>query len=282
MRFAYTTPARFTEELRQGFVRAHFARPSASLRSSAWVLQDVSLKIETGMRVGLLGPSGAGKTSLLSLAMRLYDLPAGTDAGGGSSGSVRLDGVDVSNLRLADVRRAVALVPQQAMLFDGTIRSNLIYAQPQATPARIRLALEIADLASLVDSLPHGLETPVNERGFSLSGGQRQRLALARAILSEPSVLLLDDCTSALDAETEARIQQALDRHLPGRTCLIVSHKVSSVRRCDWIVILEHGRIIEQGTPHDLLGLHSRYATMYSQQTRSLSLAPRSQVLYQL
>ena len=238
-------------------------------------MQEVSLKIEPGMRVGLLGPSGAGKTTLLSLAMRLYDLPAGTAADGRSAGSVRLDGIDVRNLRLADLRRAVALVPQQALLFDGTIRSNLIYAQPQVTPAQLRLALEIADLASLVDSLPHGLETPVNERGFSLSGGQRQRLALARAILSEPVVLLLDDCTSALDAETEARIQQALDRHLPGRTCLIVSHKVSSVRRCDLIVVLEHGRVIEQGTPHDLLGLRGYYATMVSQQTRALSLAPR-------
>jgi ABC-type multidrug transport system fused ATPase/permease subunit len=174
---------------------------------------------------------------------------------------------------LADLRRAVALVPQQALLFEGTIRTNLLYADPRASQARIRQALEIADFAATVEALPMGLETPVGERGFSLSGGQRQRLALARAIVAEPAVLLLDDCTSALDAETEARIQQALDRYLPGRTCLIVSHKVSSVRHCDLIVILDGGRIVERGTHADLLSLRGHYAATYAQQTRALILA---------
>src|SRR5262249_26114536 len=156
--------------------------------------------------------------------------------------AVLLDGEDVRDLRLADLRRAVALVPQQAVLFEGTIRSNLLYARPGASAAAVRRALEIADLAEMVEALPQGLETPVGERGFSLSRGQRQRLALARALIADPAVLLLDDCTSTLDAATEARIQAALFAELPGRTCVIVSHKVSSVRAADKIVVLRAGR----------------------------------------
>ncbi len=272
VRFAYKRPARFAEEPVYQSRQADVDRDIPSRASPSWVLQGVNLRIEPGMRVGLLGASGAGKTTLLCLAMRLYDLPMDADTDGRSWGSVRLDGIDVRNLRLADLRRAVALVPQQAMLFDGTIRSNLLYAQPHATLAQTRQALEIADLAAMVNGLPDGLDTPVSEGGLSLSGGQRQRLALARAILSDPAVLLLDDCTSALDAATEARIQQALDRHLPGRSCVIVSHKVSSVQQCDWIVVLEDGQIVEQGTPGNLLALHGYYASMYNQQTRALVL----------
>ncbi|MFO0889812.1 MAG: ABC transporter ATP-binding protein [Isosphaeraceae bacterium] len=163
--------------------------------------------------------------------------------------------------------------PSRALLFEGTIRSNLLYASPDSTARQLRQALEIADLAGMVDALPLGLETPVGERGVSLSGGQRQRLALARAIVADPAVLLLDDCTSALDAETEARIQDALDEHLPGRTCVIVSHKISSVRRCDLIVVLEDGRIAEQGSHEALILRNGHYAATYAQQTRSLLLA---------
>jgi ABC-type multidrug transport system fused ATPase/permease subunit len=225
------------------------------------------------MSVGVLGPSGAGKSTLLSLAPRLYDIPVGVDAAGTPWGGVFLDGEDVRDLGLADLRKAVALVPQQALLFEGTIRTNLLYANPDATAGKVRQALEIADFAETVDWLPQGLDTAVGERGFSLSGGQRQRLALARAIIAEPAILLLDDCTSALDSETEGRIQHALERHLPGCTLIIVSHKVSSVRRCGLIVVLEDGRIIEQGSHNDLLALHGHYAAVYLQQTRALTMA---------
>ena len=236
----------------------------------ARVLHDIDLRIEPGMRLGVLGPSGAGKSTLLALVPRLYDLPDGLDSQRHPWGSVRFDGRDVRDLRLADLRQSVALVPQQALLFEGSIRTNLLYANPDATEDHMWEALRIADLAATVASFPAGLDSPVGERGDSLSGGQRQRLALARAIVAQPAVLLLDDCTSALDSETEARIQQALERSLPGRTCVIVSHKVASVRSADCIIVLESGTIVEHGSHAELLALAGRYAETYRQQTSAL------------
>ncbi len=239
----------------------------------ARVLDRINLRIEPGMRLGVLGPSGSGKSTLLALVPRLYDVPDGSDPDGESWGAVCFDGRDVRDLKLADLRKTVALVPQQALLFEGTIRTNLLYANPAATEGQMWEALRIADLADTVDSMAAGLDTTVGERGYSLSGGQRQRLALARAVVAQPAVLLLDDCTSALDSETEARIQQALDRNLPGRTCVIVSHKVASVRRADRIVVLESGRILEQGTHTELVARGGRYAETYHQQTSALAVA---------
>jgi ABC-type multidrug transport system fused ATPase/permease subunit len=239
----------------------------------AKVLRGVDLRIEPGMRLGVLGPSGAGKSTLLTLVPRLYDVPEGLDAEGRPWGMVCFDGRDVRGLRLADLRKSVALVPQQALLFEGSIRTNLLYANPDATEDQMWEALRIADLADTVAALPAELDAPVGERGYSLSGGQRQRLALARAIVAQPVVLLLDDCTSALDSETESRIQQALERSLPGRTCVIVSHKVASVRRADRIVVLESGIIVEQGTHAELLARAGLYAETYRQQTSALIAA---------
>jgi ABC-type multidrug transport system fused ATPase/permease subunit len=229
------------------------------------ILDRIDLDIEPGMKVGVLGASGAGKSTLLALAPRLYDLHEG-------GGAVLFDGCDVRGYRLADLRRAVALVPQQAVLFEGTILSNLTYARPGASMQLVRRALETADLAGLVEGLPLGLDTPVGERGFCLSGGQRQRLALARALIADPAVLLLDDCTSALDAETEARIQTALEEFLPERTCLIVSHRVSSVCHADCIVVLGARGILEQGTHDQLAASGGWYAEALRMQTGSLAL----------
>jgi ABC-type multidrug transport system fused ATPase/permease subunit len=211
-------------------------------------IDGVDLDVAPGTTLGLFGASGAGKSTLLALAPRLYDLADG-------GGSVLLDGVDVRDYRLADLRRAVMLVPQQATLFGGTIRSNLLYAAPDATEAVIRRALEAADLAATVAALPMGLDTPVGDRGLTLSGGQRQRLALARALVADPAVLLLDDCTSALDAETEARVQRAVRALRAGRTTVLVSHKPATLRHADRVAVLDGGRVVAQGGPDEVLGL---------------------------
>jgi ABC-type multidrug transport system fused ATPase/permease subunit len=254
------------QPLRDPRGHVHFRGVSFAYRAGGpRVLEGIDLEVEPGMKVGVLGPSGAGKSTLLALVPRLYDVPAGC-------GAVLFDGHDVRDLRLAQLRRSAVLVPQQAQLFEGTIRTNLTYARPGASAAEVRRALEVADLAGMVEALPEGLDTPVGERGFSLSGGQRQRLALARAIIADPTVLLLDDCTSALDAETEGHVQAALLELLPGRTCVIVSHKVSSVCRADRIVVLEAGRVVEQGTHDELLSQGGHYAQAYALQTRALAV----------
>jgi len=226
-------------------------------------LNRLSLTIKPGTTLGVIGPSGSGKSTLLALGPRLYDVAEG-------GGTIRFDGVDIRDLKLAELRRAVALVPQQALLFEGTLRSNLVYADPAATDDRIRWAIETADLARTVDALPLGIETVVGERGQSLSGGQRQRLALARALIADPVVLLIDDGTSALDAETEARVRQALRLGRPGRTTVIVSHKIASVRHADRIAIIEAGRVTEFGTHGELLARNGYYAQAYRQQIQPL------------
>jgi ABC-type multidrug transport system fused ATPase/permease subunit len=202
------------------------------------VLDGVTLKVEPGETVGVAGPSGAGKSTLLALAGRYYDLGPG-------GGEIRLNGRDVRDIDPATLRRTVALVPQQAVLFAGTIRSNLMYASGPVAETDLWRVLEAVDLADMAAGLPDGLETAVGERGFTLSGGQRQRLALARAMLTSPAILLLDDCTSGLDAATEARVHTAVGRSPGGTTRLIVSHKAATLRRCDRVVSLCGGRILE-------------------------------------
>jgi ABC-type multidrug transport system fused ATPase/permease subunit len=229
------------------------------------IIDGVSLTVEPGMRVGLIGPSGAGKSTLLALSPRLYDV---------DGGSISFDGCDVRGLRLAELRRSIIVVPQQAVLFQTTLRANLLYAAPLASANMLHKVLEALDLDELIKSLPLGLDTPVGDRGVTLSGGQRQRLALARALLANPSALLLDDCTSALDAETEARVCAAIDDLLPGRTRLTVSHKLTSLRSVDWILALENGRVVEQGRPEELLCRSGVFAQAHRRQTGVFEHAP--------
>ncbi|HEY9505892.1 MAG TPA: ABC transporter transmembrane domain-containing protein [Gemmatimonadales bacterium] len=227
--------------------------------SLPWTLEGVNLEVAPGEVVALVGPSGGGKTTLVSLLPRFWDV---------TQGQVRLDGNDIRTLRLADLRGAIGVVPQEPALFSGTIRENIAYARPGATEAEIVAAARAAHAHEFVERLPQGYETLVGERGVKLSGGQRQRVAIARAILKDPAVLILDEATSNLDTESERLIEDALARLLVGRTTLIIAHRLSTVQRADRLVVLDRGRIVEEGTHEELLGRGGLYARLYQRQFR--------------
>ena len=224
-----------------------------------WTLEGLDLEVASGEVVALVGPSGAGKTTLVSLLPRFWDV---------TRGRVRLDGHDVRDLRLADLRAAIGIVPQEPALFSGTIRDNIAYARPGASDAEIVDAARAAHAHEFVERLPLGYDTLVGERGVKLSGGQRQRVAIARAILKDPAVLILDEATSNLDTESERLIEDAMGRLLVGRTTLIIAHRLSTVRRADRLVALDRGRIVEEGSHAELLALGGLYARLYQRQFR--------------
>ena len=230
---------------------------SGDRRGSGPVLRDVSFTVEPGTLVALVGPSGAGKTTITSLVARLYDP---------TSGSVRINGVDLRDASLESLHDAVGVVTQEAHLFHDTIRANLSYAAPEASEEDMVTALRAAQVWSLVDSLPSGLETVVGDRGHRLSGGEKQRLAIARLLLKGPGLIVLDEATAHLDSESEQALQRALDHALRDRSALVIAHRLSTVRHADLILVVDEGRIVERGTHAQLVGAGGLYAELYRTQ----------------
>ncbi|MEC3914225.1 ABC transporter ATP-binding protein [Nocardia sp. CDC160] len=226
-------------------------------RGGEEVLHQVSLRAEPGQMVALVGSSGAGKSTIAQLVSRLYDV---------DSGAVLLGGKDVRELTAQSIRDTVGLVTQDGHLFHDSIRANLLLARPEATEAELWDALGRARLRDLIESLPDGLDTVVGERGYRLSGGERQRLTIARLLLKQPRVVILDEATASLDSTSEAAVQEALAEALDGRTALVIAHRLSTIRNADQILVLEHGRIVERGTHAELLAAEGRYTELYRTQ----------------
>ncbi|MGH9021131.1 MAG: ABC transporter ATP-binding protein [Acidimicrobiales bacterium] len=219
------------------------------------VLHDVNLEIAPGESVAFVGPTGAGKSTMAKLANRFYDP---------TSGRVLIDGVDERTVTLRSLRSQLGVVPQEPFLFAGSVRANLRFGRPDASDADVEDAIDVVGLRELVERLPQGLDTPVHERGQTLSAGERQLIALARAFLARPRVLILDEATSSLDLRSETVVERALDRLLEGRSAILIAHRLTTAQRADRIVVIDHGGVVEVGTPRELLAAGGAYATMYS------------------
>ena len=221
------------------------------------VLRDIDLAVNKGDMVALVGPSGAGKTTLLNLLPRFYDV---------TGGAILIDGVDLREVSLASLRAQIAVVTQQTILFNESVRYNVAYGRLEATEAEIIQALKAAQAYDFVMALPQGLDTVIGEQGVRLSGGERQRLAIARALLKDPPILILDEATSSLDSESEREVQQALDRLIMGRTTLVIAHRLSTVRHAHRLVVVDGGHIVETGTHEELLRVDGLYKRLYDMQ----------------
>ncbi len=242
-------------------VRGHvkFEKVSLSYDGSGQAIRDVDFEVQPGQLVAIMGGPGSGKSTIVHLVPRFYDV---------SAGRITIDGVDVRDVTLASLRHNVGIVLQDVFLFGATIRDNIGYGVDNASLEEVERAAQVAQLHEFVDSLPRGYDTWVGERGVTLSGGQRQRLAIARTILLDPPILILDDSTSSVDVGTEALIQQALSEVIKGRTVFVIAHRLSTVRKADQILVLDHGEIIEHGTHQELLGQDGFYRRIYDLQLR--------------
>jgi ATP-binding cassette subfamily B protein len=259
VRFTYPTAEESTLASLTGGAAAIGAAPGSE------VLHEVSFTVEPGELVALVGPSGAGKTTTAMLVARVYDA---------TDGAVRVDGVDVRDLELESLRGAIGLVAQDPHLFHESILANLRYAKPDATMAEIQAACRAARILDLIESLPDRWETIVGERGYRLSGGEKQRLAIARLLLAGPAIVILDEATAHLDSEAELRIQEALAAALAGRTSLVIAHRLSTIVNADRILVVDDGRIVEQGTHTELLAAGGLYADLYATQFGRVPASP--------
>ena len=224
-----------------------------------YVLRDLKFVVRPGTSVAVVGPSGSGKSTLVSLLMRLYEP---------TEGKIILDDYDIQDLKISSLRQHLSMVPQEPVLFSGTIADNIRYGQPHTTPEQIMAAAQAAELHDFIMTLPEKYEAPVEERGTNLSGGQKQRLAFAMAVVTDPSILILDDTTSALDAKTEAKIQETLDHLMEGRTTFVITHRISTAMRADRILVLDNGRMAGWGGHGDLLEECEVYRLLYEQQQK--------------
>ncbi|MEV7141989.1 ABC transporter ATP-binding protein [Streptomyces tauricus] len=236
----------------------HFEEVTFAHAGAGPLFEGLELAVPSGTKIGLVGRSGGGKTTLSRLLLRMTDLDAGR---------ILIGGQDISRLRQAELRSLIAYVPQDPAMFHRSLRDNIAFARPDATDREIRRAAGIAHVTEFADALPNGFDTMVGERGVKLSGGQRQRVALARAILRDAPILLLDEATSALDSESEVLVQEALWRLMEGRTALVVAHRLSTVATMDRLVVLDRGRIVEQGTHQELLASAGAYAKLWQHQS---------------
>ena len=229
------------------------------------VLHGVSFRAEAGQLVALVGPSGAGKTTISQLVPRVYDVNAG---------SVRIGGIDVRDLTLQSLRDAIGVVAQDAHLFHDTIRANLLYARPDASEEALIEALQAAQIWDLVARMPQGMDTVVGDRGHRLSGGEKQRLAIARVLLKAPAIVILDEATAHLDSESEVAVQRALAAALQGRTSLVIAHRLSTIRSADQILVVDGGRVVQSGTHAALIAEGGLYSELYRTQFEHQAAEP--------
>ncbi len=244
--------------------RVEFQNVGFAYESGTPTLSGINLVIEPGQVVALVGPTGAGKSTLADLAPRFYDV---------TEGAVLIDGHDIRSVTVESLRRQVGIVPQETLLFSGTIRDNIAYGKPDATDAEVEAAARAANADSFIEACPLRYQTRIGERGQTLSGGERQRIAIARALLANPRLLILDEATSALDASTEALVQDALETLMQGRTTIVIAHRLSTIVSADKIVVIRAGRIAETGTHAELLARGGVYATLFETQRRAAELA---------